>query len=281
MIIALWPLVTHAQSIPACRKTHERYPNLADSAVKTVAPFYPNDPGFRVRGRVIVKVEVNKSGDVVSARAICGQPMLLAWSLTAAKNWKFKPRKLKGKPVKTIGIIIFDFPSKSDSTGANSYINAASNNSLNRSGMSLPLIENLSHDAVVSRPVNSGVRRLIFPPRELNIQRAWSVNSKGLQNERRAKLAGPLFCTCPRIYRPSLQTPLIGLYLSSCGSNDVLRRSLIFFFTLTAHPFYPRSLDTARGCRSSTGQSAHRTADSKNNQPARGSCPHRLPTATA
>ena len=36
-----------------------------------------------------------------------------------------------------------------------------SNNSLNRRGISLPLIENLSHDAVVSRPVNSSVGRLL------------------------------------------------------------------------------------------------------------------------
>ncbi len=33
----------------------------------------------------------------------------------------------------------------------------ASNNSFNRSGISIPLIENLSHDVVISRPVNSGV----------------------------------------------------------------------------------------------------------------------------
>jgi hypothetical protein len=32
------------------------------------------------------------------------------------------------------------------------------NNSFNRSGMSLAFIVNLSHDAVDSRPVNSGVR---------------------------------------------------------------------------------------------------------------------------
>jgi len=38
---------------------------------------------------------------------------------------------------------------------------AASNNSLNPTGMSLSLIENLSHDAVVSRRVNSGVRFLL------------------------------------------------------------------------------------------------------------------------
>jgi hypothetical protein len=34
-----------------------------------------------------------------------------------------------------------------------------SNNSLNPTGNSLPLIENLSHDAVDSRRVNSGVSR--------------------------------------------------------------------------------------------------------------------------
>jgi hypothetical protein len=37
---------------------------------------------------------------------------------------------------------------------------AAPNNSFNRSGMSLPLIVNLSHDVVDSRPVNSSVRLL-------------------------------------------------------------------------------------------------------------------------
>src|SRR6266550_2213217 len=38
--------------------------------------------------------------------------------------------------------------------------NGTPNNSFNRSGISLDFIVNLSHDAVVSRPVNSGVRPL-------------------------------------------------------------------------------------------------------------------------
>jgi hypothetical protein len=42
----------------------------------------------------------------------------------------------------------------------NDTINARSNNSFNASGMSLLLIENLPHDAVASRRVNSSVRRL-------------------------------------------------------------------------------------------------------------------------
>ena len=36
--------------------------------------------------------------------------------------------------------------------------NIAPNSSFNRSGISILFIENLSHDVVVSRPVNSGVR---------------------------------------------------------------------------------------------------------------------------
>ena len=36
----------------------------------------------------------------------------------------------------------------------------APNNSFNRSGVTLSFIENLSHDVVVSRPVNSGVTLL-------------------------------------------------------------------------------------------------------------------------
>ena len=117
MIVAFLPLAVHAQTMQVCRKADERYPNLERMVIRKVAPYYPNDAGFRVRGRVIIKVEVNKHGDVVSARAICGHPMLLAWSVSAAKDWKFKPRKLKGKPVKTTGIITFDFPGGSDSVG--------------------------------------------------------------------------------------------------------------------------------------------------------------------
>jgi CheY-like chemotaxis protein len=42
----------------------------------------------------------------------------------------------------------------------NDTINGRSNNSFNRSGISSDVIVNLSHDVIVSRPVNSGVRPL-------------------------------------------------------------------------------------------------------------------------
>jgi hypothetical protein len=61
--------------------------------------------------------------------------------------------------------------------------NAPPNNSLNRSGISMPLIENSSHDAVDSRPVNSSVRRLkandILQSEEINLVAAASRLSAG------------------------------------------------------------------------------------------------------
>ncbi len=51
------------------------------------------------------------------------------------------------------------------------------NNPLNRSGISLSLIVNLSHDVVVSRPVNSGARWLLFDER-LNCKLMSKVRTK-------------------------------------------------------------------------------------------------------
>jgi hypothetical protein len=48
-----------------------------------------------------------------------------------------------------------------ESATLNATINGRSNNSFDRSGISVLLIENLSHDMGISRPVNSGVRLLL------------------------------------------------------------------------------------------------------------------------
>jgi TonB family protein len=117
VIAVLLPLTAYGQSIPDCKETHERYTNLEGLAIKKVAPSYPNERGVKASGRVIVKVEVDKRGDVVSARAICGHPLLLAGAVSAAKDWKFIPKKIKGKLVKTTGVIIFNFPAENNLTG--------------------------------------------------------------------------------------------------------------------------------------------------------------------
>jgi hypothetical protein len=114
-ITALSPLAIYAQSKHTCGDEHERLSNLESAAVKKVTPYYPNDPGFHIRGKVIAKVKVDKRGNVVSTSVLCGPPLLYLWAVQAAKDWKFTPRMRKGRPVNMTGIIMLDFPAKRDS----------------------------------------------------------------------------------------------------------------------------------------------------------------------
>ena len=65
---------------------------LVDAAVKKVEPKYPA-MGTRVRaqGEVKVKIMVDRKGNVVSACAIEGHPLLRPSATHAAAQWKFKP----------------------------------------------------------------------------------------------------------------------------------------------------------------------------------------------
>jgi protein TonB len=73
-------------------------------------PQYP--PVARVAkasGTVIVQVTVDESGNVVSAHAVSGHPLLQAAAVAAARSAKFSPTKLSGQPVKVNGIIQYNF----------------------------------------------------------------------------------------------------------------------------------------------------------------------------
>ena len=76
----------------------DNYPEL----VKPVKPVYPNDAILQdIQGKVYVKVTINESGKVESARIAQGiSPSLNKAALTAAKKMEFKPAVLKGKNVK-------------------------------------------------------------------------------------------------------------------------------------------------------------------------------------
>jgi TonB family protein len=83
---------------------------LQQSAVKQVAPEYPVaaiEGG--VSGTVAVEITVDEQGEVVRARAITGPQLLKEAALAAARQWKFKPTRLSGVPVKVIGTITFNF----------------------------------------------------------------------------------------------------------------------------------------------------------------------------
>jgi TonB family protein len=61
------------------------------------------------QGTVIVQVAVDESGNVITAKAISGHPLLRGASEDAAKNAKFTPTLLCGRPVKVTGVITYNF----------------------------------------------------------------------------------------------------------------------------------------------------------------------------
>jgi len=73
---------------------------MAERLVVKVAPNYP--PMARkalIQGKVVLKLEINKSGDVERLQLISGHPMLARAAIDAVKQWKYKPFLLNGDPI--------------------------------------------------------------------------------------------------------------------------------------------------------------------------------------
>ena len=64
---------------------------------------------MRLQGDVTVQVLIDESGNVVSAKAVSGHPVLIPEVLRAARQARFKPTTLSGQPVKVSGLITYTF----------------------------------------------------------------------------------------------------------------------------------------------------------------------------
>lgn len=83
---------------------------LSGKAIKKVQPTYPAiAKAAGAQGPVAVQIVVNEAGEVESAKATAGHPLLQAAAVTAAKEWRFSPTKLSGNAVKVSGAISFVF----------------------------------------------------------------------------------------------------------------------------------------------------------------------------
>lgn len=79
-------------------------------AVRLVQPAYPAIArAAHAGGAVTVQVLVDEAGNVVSASAISGHPLLQASAVSAARASKFSPTLLSGVPVKVSGVITYNF----------------------------------------------------------------------------------------------------------------------------------------------------------------------------
>jgi TonB family protein len=83
---------------------------LDDKAVSKPEPAYPPvAKAVRASGRVTVRVTVDENGNVISARATSGHPLLRAAAEQAARQARFNPTDLAAKPAKVTGILTYDF----------------------------------------------------------------------------------------------------------------------------------------------------------------------------
>ncbi len=79
-------------------------------AISLPNPVYPAIARqARASGNVVVQVTIDEDGNVISAQAVAGHPLLQAAAVTAARQAKFAPTKLSGQPVKVQGVVVYTF----------------------------------------------------------------------------------------------------------------------------------------------------------------------------
>jgi protein TonB len=76
---------------------------------KVVPPYPAAARAVRAAGTVTVQVTVDEAGNVISASAVSGHPLLRAAAAQAARGTKFSPTLLSGQPVKVTGVITYNF----------------------------------------------------------------------------------------------------------------------------------------------------------------------------
>ena len=79
-------------------------------ASNLVTPPYPATArAVRASGAVNVSVQIDERGNVTSANAVSGHPLLRQAAEQAARQSKFTPTVLSGQPVAVSGIIVYNF----------------------------------------------------------------------------------------------------------------------------------------------------------------------------
>jgi len=95
-------LVTSMQSIEAViNLPAPQAPASAADSVQAV-PDLSNDT-------TSIQVTIDEDGNVISAVAVSGHPLLKQVAAQAARGAKFRPTLLNGVPVKVMGIIVYNF----------------------------------------------------------------------------------------------------------------------------------------------------------------------------
>ena len=101
--------------VPTPEKTQQVPKTISGGVLNGKAVFLPKPPyppaarAANVSGAVSVQVMIDEEGNVISATAVSGHPLLRAAAAAAARGAKFSPTKLAGQPVKVSGVITYNF----------------------------------------------------------------------------------------------------------------------------------------------------------------------------
>ena len=69
-------------------------------SLRKVKPSYPEEARTKhIYGDVILRVAIDKQGNVISTNVMSGDPLLAEAAVNAVKQWKYKPYLLNGEPV--------------------------------------------------------------------------------------------------------------------------------------------------------------------------------------
>ena len=83
---------------------------ISSKAIEKPAPPYPPlARAARQQGAVAVQVVIDEQGQVISARALTGPPLLMQAAVQAAYRARFTQTVLNGQPVKVTGSITYNF----------------------------------------------------------------------------------------------------------------------------------------------------------------------------
>lgn len=83
---------------------------LNSRAVNLPTPAYPSAARqLRAAGRVTVEVALDEDGNVTSARAVSGHPLLRQSAEAAARQSRFNPVRVSGQPSKATGLLVYNF----------------------------------------------------------------------------------------------------------------------------------------------------------------------------
>lgn len=79
-------------------------------AVNLVKPAYPQEAKqANASGQVTVQIAVDEIGNVISAKAVSGNPLLRAAAENAARQSRFNPVKVNDRIVKASGTVVYNF----------------------------------------------------------------------------------------------------------------------------------------------------------------------------